>query len=85
MGEEHFCNSHQAWGCSAAPIFTPFGQLWGCFDISGPTQADHSQALWLAIGAAREIERLLLNASLSNMGRSYFTFSNLATKKAAHR
>ena len=67
MGEEHFCNSHQAWGCSAAPIFTPFGQLWGCFDISGPTQADHSQALWLAIGAAREIERLLLNASLSNM------------------
>lgn len=67
MGEEHFCNSHQAWGCSAAPIFTPFGQLWGCFDISGPVSADHSQALWLAVGAAREIERLLLNASLSNM------------------
>lgn len=67
MGEEHFCSSHQAWGCSAAPIFTPFGQLWGCFDISGPTSADHRQALWLAVGAAREIERLLLNASLSSM------------------
>ena len=67
MGEEHFCNSHQSWGCSAAPIFTPFGDLWGCFDISGPTSADHSHALWLVMGAAREIERLLLNASLANM------------------
>ena len=67
MGVEHFCNSHQSWGCSAAPIFTPFGDLWGCFDISGPTSADHSHALWLVMGAAREIERLLLNASLANM------------------
>ena len=67
LGEEHFCSSHQAWGCSAAPIYTPFGHLWGCFDISGPATADHSQALWIAVGAAREIERLLLNASLSSM------------------
>ncbi len=67
MGEEHFCSSHQAWGCSAAPIFTPFGHLWGCFDISGPATADHSQALWIAVSAAREIERLLLNASLATM------------------
>ncbi|MDR1856936.1 MAG: sigma-54-dependent Fis family transcriptional regulator [Desulfovibrio sp.] len=67
MGEEHFCNSHQTWGCTAAPIFTPFGDLWGCFDLSGPTDADHSQALWLVIGAAREIERQLLRASMTSM------------------
>ena len=67
MGEEHFCSSHQAWGCTATPIFTPFGGLWGCFDISGACTADHSQALWLVMGAAREIEHRLLSASLANM------------------
>ena len=67
MGEAHFCTGHHSWGCSAAPIFTPFGQLWGCFDISGPLTADHSQALRIALNASREIERLLLRESITEI------------------
>ncbi len=62
-GEDHFCSSQHGWGCAAAPIFSPTGQLWGCFDISGPYSADHSQALWLAITAARKIEQALFKSA----------------------
>lgn len=31
LGEEHFCSSHQAWGCSAAPIYTPLWASLGLF------------------------------------------------------
>ena len=66
-GEEHFCLSHHTWSCSATPIFNPLGGLWGCLDISGHVTSDHSQALWLTMMAAREMERLLLMASVSSM------------------
>lgn len=66
LGEEHYCRSHHAWSCAAAPIFDPHGNLWGCFDISGPVQADHSHSLRLVVGAAREIERKLFQAYLSD-------------------
>lgn len=67
LGGEHFCESHQVWSCSAAPIFTPFGDIWGCFDLSGPSIADHNQALWIVTAAAREIERVLFSATVANM------------------
>ncbi len=67
-GVEHFCISHHAWTCSATPIFTPLGSLWGCLDISGHVSSNHSQALWLTMMAVRETERLLFNASLDSMG-----------------
>ncbi len=67
IGEDHFCSKQQTWGCSAAPIFSLSGQLWGCFDISGPTEADHSHCLWLAMMAARKIERALFRSSFMAM------------------
>ncbi|OIO02953.1 MAG: sigma-54-dependent Fis family transcriptional regulator [Desulfovibrionaceae bacterium CG1_02_65_16] len=59
FGEEHFCRSHHVWSCTAAPIFDPRGEIWGCFDISGPTGSDHSKSLELVQRAAREVEKRL--------------------------
>uniref|UniRef100_A0A832A013 Sigma-54-dependent Fis family transcriptional regulator n=1 Tax=Desulfacinum infernum TaxID=35837 RepID=A0A832A013_9BACT len=58
-GTEHFCESHHSWICSAAPIFDWDGNLMGCFDISGPMDADHRGALDLAAQGARIIESRL--------------------------
>jgi transcriptional regulator of acetoin/glycerol metabolism len=76
FGEEHYCRSHHAWSCSAAPILDPQGRLWGCFDISGPVGADHSLAFDLVRSAARELERHLFSACLAeleNTSRSLFS------------
>jgi len=73
FAEEHYCQSHHAWCCTAAPIHDPQGAPWGCFDISGPVGADHSQSLPLVLGAAREIERRLYGvhlAEIENKSRS---------------
>lgn len=67
FGTEHFCRCHHSWGCSTAPIFTPCGTRWGCFNIAGPLESDHSQTLALVISAAREIERLLFLEYMSDM------------------
>jgi transcriptional regulator of acetoin/glycerol metabolism len=67
FGEEHYCQSHHAWSCTAAPIYDPKGAIWGCFDISGPTTSDHSQVFGLVVSAARELERLLYVASLAEI------------------
>ena len=64
---EHYCQSHHAWCCTAAPIHDPLGAIWGCFDISGPASSDHSQSLPLVLGAAREIERRLYGAYLAEI------------------
>jgi len=67
FGEEHFCRSHHAWSCTAAPIFDPKGDIWGCFDISGPTGADHSQSFELVQTATREVEKRLTALYLSEI------------------
>ncbi|MDR3363166.1 MAG: sigma-54-dependent Fis family transcriptional regulator [Desulfovibrio sp.] len=67
LGEEHYCRSHHAWSCTAAPIFDPHGNMWGCFDISGPVASDHRHALQLVIEAAREIERRMFTAYLADI------------------
>jgi sigma-54 dependent transcriptional regulator, acetoin dehydrogenase operon transcriptional activator AcoR len=67
FGEEHYCRSHHAWSCCAAPIFDPHGNPWGCFDISGPVSSDFSQVFPLVLSAAREVERLLFNAYLADI------------------
>ncbi|MDK2956567.1 MAG: sigma-54 dependent transcriptional regulator, acetoin dehydrogenase operon transcriptional [Desulfovibrionales bacterium] len=56
FGQEHFCQSHHTWSCTAAPIFDPHGNIWGCFDISGPADSDHSFCLGQVLHAARELE-----------------------------
>jgi sigma-54 dependent transcriptional regulator, acetoin dehydrogenase operon transcriptional activator AcoR len=67
FGEEHYCRSHHAWSCTAAPIFDPKGELWGCFDISGPTKADHSKSFALVQSATREVEKRLSAVYLSEI------------------
>ncbi len=61
-GCEHFCESHHAWICSAAPFYDIRGDVVGCIDISGPKTSDHSQALALAIQGARAIESRLFKS-----------------------
>ncbi|MEA4855024.1 sigma-54-dependent Fis family transcriptional regulator [Solidesulfovibrio sp.] len=66
-GEEHYCRSHHAWNCCAAPVFDPHGNLWGAFDISGPVSSDFSQIFPLVLSAAREVERLLFTTYLADI------------------
>ncbi|MEJ5365909.1 MAG: sigma 54-interacting transcriptional regulator [Desulfosoma sp.] len=58
-GREHFCETHHGWICSAAPIFDWNGELFACFDISGPLDSNHHRALDLAMHGARMIESRL--------------------------
>ncbi|MDD3312150.1 sigma 54-interacting transcriptional regulator [Pseudodesulfovibrio sp.] len=59
VGEEHFCRSHHSWCCTAAPILDPRGDIWGCFDISGPVESDHTGNMELVLQAARALEQSL--------------------------
>lgn len=59
QGREHFCETHHGWICSAAPIFDWNGELFACFDISGPLDSNHHRALDLAMHGARMIESRL--------------------------
>ncbi len=60
VGREHYCENSHKWVCSAAPVFGCDGSLYGVVDISGPTHADHSRSLELALFYARAIEAILL-------------------------
>ena len=44
-GAEHYCLKHQAWTCSASPIFNLDGQLIGVLDMSGPLDGTHIHTL----------------------------------------
>ncbi len=78
FGEEHFCRSHHKWSCTAAPIFDPRGNIWGCFDISGPKESDHSNCLRLALQAARALEQQLCRLYCSELeGQMGSLFSSM--------
>jgi len=59
FAREHYCESHHSWSCSAAPFYDPLGNIVGCFDISGPSEGDHSLALTLVLDAVRVLEKRL--------------------------
>ena len=67
LEKEHYCQSHHAWNCAAAPIFDPLGSIIGCLDISGPAQSTNKNNLGLAIEAAKYIETGLYQAHLSTL------------------
>lgn len=67
FGEEHFCRSHHSWSCTAAPVIDPHGNIWGCFDISGPTTSDHSKSLELVLQATRALEQRLCRLYCSEL------------------
>ncbi|NDV19466.1 GAF domain-containing protein [Pseudodesulfovibrio sp. JC047] len=76
FASEHFCQSHHSWNCSAAPILDPRGNIWGCFDISGPKDSDHTNALELVQNAARALEHQLSRlycSELENQMTSLFS------------
>jgi len=78
FGAEHFCESHHRWNCTAAPILDPRGNVWGCFDISGPTSADHSEAMDLVLHAARALEQNLSRLYCSELeGQMASLFSSM--------
>ncbi len=66
-GLEHFCEGHQSWICSAAPIFDLSGTIIGCIDVSGPTTAIDNIPLPLAINGARIIESQLLKKQANEL------------------
>lgn len=62
--QEHYCQSHHNWRCTAAPFYTAFGELAGVFDISGASDFDHNQALSIVLWASQAIEQqLFINSS----------------------
>eukprot|EP01022_Parablepharisma_sp_SALTPOND_P018110 TRINITY_DN2940_c5_g1_i1.p1 TRINITY_DN2940_c5_g1~~TRINITY_DN2940_c5_g1_i1.p1 ORF type:complete len:1297 (+),score=255.34 TRINITY_DN2940_c5_g1_i1:17584-21474(+) len=78
FGEEHFCRSHHKWSCTAAPIFDPHGNIWGCFDISGAKNADHSNSLSLVLQAVRAMEQRLCQFYCSEIeGKMTSLFSSM--------
>ncbi|MBR5051197.1 MAG: sigma-54-dependent Fis family transcriptional regulator [Desulfovibrio sp.] len=70
LGEEHFCLGQKGWGCAAVPVFSPTGEIFGCFDISGGAGFDHVAALLLALQSARQIEHVLARSTLASMESS---------------
>ncbi|MGE4424445.1 MAG: sigma-54-dependent Fis family transcriptional regulator [Pseudodesulfovibrio sp.] len=78
FASEHFCESHHSWNCTAAPILDPRGNVWGCFDISGPTWSDHSGAMDLVLHAARALEQNLSRLYCSELeGQMASLFSSM--------
>jgi len=67
---EHYCESHQAWTCSAAPIRHHEAGIIGYIDISGPRERANSHQLGLIVAAAGAIEdRLCLESSKDSLYR----------------
>ncbi len=54
-GAEHYCLKHQAWTCSASPIFNLDGQLIGVLDMSGPLDGTHIHTLGMVVAAVEAI------------------------------
>ncbi|EGB16305.1 sigma54 specific transcriptional regulator, Fis family [Pseudodesulfovibrio mercurii] len=78
FASEHFCESHHSWNCTAAPILDPRGNVWGCFDVSGPTSSDHSGAMDLVLHAARALEQNLSRLYCSELeGQMASLFSSM--------
>ena len=67
-GPEHYCESHQLWTCSAAPIRKQSGEIIGFLDISGPRERASAHQLGLIVAAAHAIEdRIGLDESYSQL------------------
>jgi len=67
-GPEHYCESHQQWTCSAAPIRKQDGKVIGFLDISGPRELANEHQLALIVAAVHVIEdRIVLNESCSKL------------------
>ncbi len=59
VGEEHYCQGHHPWTCSAAPIHDENDELIGILDMSGPCELVHSHTLGIVVAAVKAIENHL--------------------------
>jgi len=67
-GTEHYCESHQLWTCSAAPIRKQNGEIIGFLDISGPRERATAHQLGLIVSTACAIEdRITLDESYGEL------------------
>lgn len=67
-GPEHYCETHQTWTCSAAPIRKQDGEIIGFLDISGPRELASDHQLALIVAAVHAIEdRIVLNESCGQL------------------
>ena len=55
-GAEHYCRTHHAWTCSAAPIHGEGGEVIGCLNMSGDAADVHDHTLAVVLSAAIGIE-----------------------------
>jgi len=70
VGPEHFCRTHHAWTCSAAPIHGVDGEIIGCLNMSGDVDAAHDHTLGLVLAAAYGIEAQLSLLRTAGLMRS---------------
>ena len=55
-GAQHYCRTHHAWTCSAAPIHGTSGEVIGCLNMSGDAADVHDHTLAVVLSAAIGIE-----------------------------
>lgn len=58
-GEEHYIKAYHRWTCSASPIRDCEGNVVGCLDLTGYSEAVHSHTLGMVVAAVDAIERML--------------------------
>ena len=56
---EHYCQPHHFLTCSAAPIFSPDGEVLGVLDISGDYRVANAHTLGMVVAAVNAIENQL--------------------------
>lgn len=56
IGSEHYCKTHHAWTCSAAPIHDQNGKIIGILNMSGYYKNAHLHTLGMVDAAAKSIE-----------------------------
>ncbi|WP_243374255.1 sigma-54-dependent Fis family transcriptional regulator [Geotalea sp. SG265] len=56
---EHYCQSNHFLTCSAAPIFSPEGEIIGILDISGDYRVANAHTLGMVVAAVNAIENQL--------------------------
>jgi PAS domain S-box-containing protein len=58
-GYEHYCQKHQDWACSAAPLTDPDGHLLGVLSVTGRKELVHVHTLGMVVSAAAAVSNYL--------------------------
>ncbi|WP_340397223.1 MULTISPECIES: sigma-54-dependent Fis family transcriptional regulator [Paenibacillus] len=72
LGGEHYCTTHHAWTCSAAPIHDSRGNVIGCLDLSGKAEDVHAHTFGVVVSAVSSIEKQLHMLETSQMMHAVF-------------